>query len=84
MERRALVKALMIGVPAAAAVAAGAAVRSTHYVKDASEQSMLKLKNGLDELKERVDQMEASNKKWLKAAFAVAAVSLGIDLSALL
>lgn len=84
MERRALVRGLLVAVPAAAAVAAGAAVKSTDYVKETSEQSLAALKKQVEDLTRRMDRSEISNKKMLKAALALAALSLGIDVSALL
>lgn len=84
MQRRALVRALMIGMPAAAAGAAGAAVKSASYLRDTSEQSLQAMKQRLDELKQRMDRSEAVNKKWIKLLLVLTALSLGIDASALL
>ncbi len=84
MERRALLRGLMVVVPAAAAIAAGAASKSTHYVREASELPLAVLKKRLGELAERVDRSEASNKKILKVLLALTALSLGIDASLLL
>ncbi len=84
MERRALLRGLMIAVPAAAAIGVGAAARSTHYVKETSELSLAALKKRVDELAKRMDRSEATNKKILKALLALTALSLGIDASLLL
>ena len=84
MERRALLKGLAVGLPAAAATVAGAAVKTTQYVRDTSDQSLETCKRQLDELRERMDRSETSTKKALKAAFALTALSLGLDVSALL
>ena len=63
---------------------AGAAARSAHYVKDASELALPALKKRVDDLAKRMDRSEASNKKILKALFILTALSLGIDASLLL
>ena len=72
----------MIGAPAAAV--AGAAAKSTGYVREKSEQSMETCKRQIDELRERMDRSEASTKRALKVVFALTALSLGIDAGALL
>ena len=84
MERRELLRGLILGAPAAAAVVAGAAARSSDYVRDKSDQSLDRVKRQLDELRERMDRSDASTRKAVKVAFALTALSLGIDLSALL
>ena len=84
MQRRALLKGLMIGIPATAAAVAGAAVKSGAYVRETSEQSIESLKTQLDALRKRVDESDASTKKMLKALCALTALSLGIDVSLLL
>ena len=84
MERRALLRGLMVVAPAAAAIAAGAAAKSTHYVKETSELSLAVLKKQVDELAKRMHRSEASHKKVLKVLLALTALSLGIDASLLL
>ncbi len=84
MERRALLRGLMVAVPAAAAMVAGVAARSAHYVREASELPLPALKKRVDELAKRMDRSEASNKKILKALLILTALSLGIDASLLL
>ena len=84
MERRALLRGMMVGVPATAAMFAGAAVKSTHFVRETSEQSLETCRQQLEDLRERMDRSEASTKKTLKALVALTTLSLGIDVSALL
>ena len=84
MERRELLRGLILGAPTAAAVVAGAAARSSDYVRDKSDQSLDTVKRQLDDLRERMDRSDASTRKAVKVAFALTALSLGIDLSALL
>ena len=84
MERRAILRGLMVAIPTAAAIAAGAAAKSAHYVKEASELSLPALKKRVDDLAKRMDRSEASNKKILKVLFILTALSLGIDASLLL
>jgi len=84
MERRTLLKGLMIGIPATAAAVAGAAVKSGAYVRDTSEQSIDALKSQVEALRKRVDESDASTKKMLKTLCALTALSLGIDVSSLL
>ena len=84
MERRALLRGMLVGVPAAAGVLAGAAVKSTHFVRETSEQSLEGLRQQVEDLRERMDRSEVSTKKTLKALVALTTLSLGIDVSALL
>jgi hypothetical protein len=84
MERRALLKGLMVGIPATASAVAGAAVKSGAYVRESSEQSMDSLKSQVDALRKRIDESDASTKKMLKTLCALTALSLGIDVSSLL
>ena len=74
----------MLGIPATAAVVAGAAAKSTDYVRETAEKSAGTCKEQLDELRERMDRSELSTKKTLKAVLALTALSLGMDISALL
>ena len=84
MQRRELLRGLMPGTPAAAMAVAGAAAKSTDYVREKSEQSLTTCKRQLEELRERMDRSEASTKRTLKVIFALTALSLGVDASALL
>ena len=85
MQRREILRGLMLGTPAAAMAVAGvAAAKSTDYVRDKSEQSLETCKRQLEELRERMDRSEASTRKALKVAFALTGLSLGIDATALL
>lgn len=84
MERRALLRGLLVAAPAVTAIVAGAAARSTLYIKETSELSLAALKKQVDELAMRMGRSEASNKKILKALLVLTALSLGIDASLLL
>ena len=84
MERRELLRGLILGTPAAALVVAGAAAKSTDYVREKSGQSLGACKRQLDELRDRMDRSEASTRKTLKIVLALTALSLGIDASVLL
>jgi hypothetical protein len=84
MERRAFVRSLATGLPAVAGFAAGAAIKSRDYVKDASGPSLEALRKRVDELRERIDAVDASNKKLVKVAIALAGLSLGLDVTTLL
>ena len=84
MDRRALLRGLALGAPVAAAAVAGAAVKSTDYIREKSDQSLETCKRQIDDLRERMDRSEASTRKALKVVFALTALSLGIDASALL
>ena len=84
MERRALLRGMMVGVPATAAMLAGAAVKSSQFVRETSEQSLDSCRQQLEDLRERMNRSEASTKKALKGLLALTALSLGMDVSALL
>lgn len=85
MQRRALLRGLMMmGVPATAAAVAGAAVKSTQYVRETGEHSLETCKQQLEDLRERMDRSEVSTKKALRTLLALTALSLGMDVSALL
>lgn len=84
MERRALLRGLAIGIPATAAGVAGLAAKSGAYVRDTSEQSLDSCKQQIDALRKRLAESEISTKRMLKAVLALAALSLGVDVSALL
>ncbi len=84
MDRRALLRGLALGAPAAALAVAGAAAKSTDYVREKSDQSLEACKRQLDDLRKRMDRSEASTRQALKVVFALTALSLGIDASALL
>ena len=71
-----------MGAPVAAV--AGAAAKSTDYIREKSDQSLQTCKRQIDDLRNRLDSSEASTKRALKVVFALTALSLGIDASALL
>jgi hypothetical protein len=84
MQRRALLKGLLVaGVP----VAAAAAIKSRNMLKRSADVSLEALHGQMRELKaqfESFQQSENRNRKLAKAAVAMAALSLGVDVSALL
>lgn len=84
MQRRALLKGFAIGIPATAAAVAGVAAKSGAYVRDTSEQSLDSCKQQLDSLRKRMDESDISTKKMLRTILALTALSLGMDVSALL
>ena len=81
MQRRALLKGLAVALPAAAGTAAVASVR---FAKETGDQSLEALKGQFNELKSRFEDSDRTNRKLIKAALALAALSLGVDVSALL
>ena len=84
MERRALLQRLIVGLPLAGTLVAGAAVRTAGSVRETSDQSLEICKRQLEALRERVDRSDARAKKTLKVVLAVTALSLGMDISMLL
>lgn len=84
MERRTLLRGLAISLPATAAGVAGLAARSGAYVRDTSEQSVDSCKQQIDALRKRMEESEISTKKMLRTVLALTALSLGMDVSALL
>ncbi len=84
MDRRAILRGLLVAVPATAAAAVGVAAKSGTFVKETSVQSLAALSNRVDELKQRFDRSQESTKKTLRVLAVLTALSLGIDASALL
>jgi hypothetical protein len=85
MQRRTMLRSLVMGLPAAAGAAAtGIALRSAAHVRDGSQVSLESLKHRVDDLKAHFEQADARNRKLLKAAVVLAALSLGLDASSLL
>lgn len=84
MQRRRFVRALLAGVPVAAGVAAAAALKSGDYVKEASETSLETLRQRIEELKSRFENSDARNRKLVRLALMLAALSLGLDASSLM
>jgi len=74
----------MLGIPATAAAIAGVAARSGAYVRESSEQSVEACMKQLDALRKRMDQSDAQTRKLLRVLFVLTALSLGLDVSALL
>jgi hypothetical protein len=74
----------MIGIPATAAVAAGAVAKSSAYVRDTSEQSVDACMKQIDSLRKRMEKSDAQTKKLIRTLLVLTALSLGIDVSALL
>ena len=81
MQRRELLKGLAVGLPSAAGAAA---VASATFIKDKSGEAKASLEHRFEELKKRFDESEARNKKLVKVAVGAAALSLGLDIGALL
>ena len=88
MERRAMLKGLLVSMPVAAGAAAAASAAymkdSASFVKDKTQETYAALEKRVDELKSQFDESDKRNKKLIKLALAAAALSLGIDLGALL
>lgn len=81
MQRRQLLKGLAVALPGAAVTAAATSKR---FVKETADQSLETLRTQVKDLKERFEKSDRTNKRLIKAALALAALSLGIDLSSLL
>jgi hypothetical protein len=81
MLRRTMLKSLLVGVPV---TAGGAAVASATFLKDKSQQTLASVEQRLDDLKKRFESADARNKKMIRIALGAAALSLGLDVSALL
>lgn len=81
MQRRAMLKSLVIGVPA---VAGAAAAASTSFLRDKSQLTLEKLDSQLKELRSRFEDSDERNRKLARLALGAAALSLGIDIGALL
>jgi hypothetical protein len=81
MQRRAVLKGLVAGMPVAAGAAAAA---SAAYVKDKGTATLDTLEQRLDELKTRFEEADQRNQKLIRIALGAAALSLGVDVSALL
>jgi hypothetical protein len=70
----------VIALSAVPAAAVAAADRGRQYL----DPHFAALKSKYDRVEQRLDHMERSHKRMLKALFALSAVSLGIDLSHLI
>ncbi len=82
MQRRAVLKGLVAGMPVAAGAAAAA---SAAYVKGKGAATLDTLEQRLDGLKARFEEeADQRNQKLIKIALGAAALSLGVDVSALL
>lgn len=88
MERRAILKGLAVGLPVAAA---GAAATSARFIKDKGDQgfatlekTVASMQEQLDQLKSRYRESDERNRKLVRVAVGAAALSLGVDLGALL
>ena len=88
MERRAMLKGLLVSMPVVAGAAAAASAAyvkdSASYVKDKGQETYASLEKRVEELKNRFEESDQRNKKLIKLALGAAALSLGIDLGALL
>jgi len=74
---------LAIGLPAAAA-ATSLGTRTAASVRESTDAPIQALRAQLDTLKRRFEESDEKNKKLLKAALALAALSLGLDVTALI
>lgn len=81
MQRRAMLKGLLIGVPIAAGTAAAA---SAAFVKDKGQLTLETLEQRLDDFKARLEESDQRNRKLIKIALGAAALSLGVDVTSLL
>lgn len=81
MQRRAMLKGLLVGVPVAAGAATAA---SMAYVKDKGSETLGTIEQRFDKLKAQFEESDKRNQKLIKIALAAAALSLGVDVSALL
>lgn len=81
MQRRAMLKGLLVGMPIAAG---SAAIASASYVKDKGRETLGTLEERFDELKARFEESDKRNQKLIKVALGAAALSLGVDVSSLL
>jgi hypothetical protein len=80
LHRRQVLKSLLAGLPVAAAAVSAHSVRAAQAVKEATKPSW-------DELKQRVDALEQSDaktRKLVRTALALAALSMGFDVSTIL
>lgn len=80
LHRRQVLKGLLAGVPVAAATVSAHSLRAAQTLRQATEPSW-------EALRERVAALEQSDtktRKLVRAALALAALSLGLDVSALL
>ena len=85
MKRRALLKGLVaVGVPAAAAAATSVASRSKQVVRETTDQSIETLRAQFRDLRERFERTDKSNRRIARAALALAALSLGLDVTSVL
>lgn len=81
MLRRTMLKGLLVGVPV---TAGSAAVASATFLKDKSQQTIQSVEQRLEELKKQFETADQRNRKLIRIALGAAALSLGVDVSALL
>ena len=72
---------MAVGIPAAASAAA---VASTAFIKEIGSDARASLEQRFDELKQRFEESDQRNRKLIKVALGAAALSIGLDISALL
>jgi hypothetical protein len=84
MERRALLRGLLAGIPATAAVVTGVAAKSSTFVRATSEHSIEACAQQIEALRKRVESSDIATKRALRTLTALTALSLGLDVSALL
>lgn len=76
-----MLKGILVGMPIAVGTAAAA---STAFVKDKGTATLETLEQRLDDLKTRFEESDQRNRKLIKVALGAAALSLGVDIGALL
>jgi hypothetical protein len=89
LQRREFLRRLLRSTPVAAGAAAIAATATK--AQSGADPALKALRTGFESLQdrvrsldERIDALEAGQRKWLRLALGAAALSLGIDVSALL
>jgi hypothetical protein len=76
-----MLKGLLVGMPIAAGAATAASIA---YVKDKGSETLGSLEQQFAKLKTQFEESDKRNQKMIRIALAAAALSLGVDVSALL
>ncbi|MGD2168011.1 MAG: hypothetical protein PVF63_07880 [Gammaproteobacteria bacterium] len=88
LQRRVFLRRLLRSAPVAAGAAAVAATAAKAHSAvdpaiDSLRSGMQSLQSRVREIDERLDALEDRQRKWVRVALGAAALSLGIDVSAL-
>jgi hypothetical protein len=75
-----MLQSLLVGVPIAAGAATAASVA---FVKDKGTETIGSLEQQFEKLKSQFEESDQRNRKLIKIALCAAALSLGVDVSAL-